>query len=217
MISQLAKELEKHIEQNTKREIKTLSTELTRQVETINRVTIQRWLETHRLEDIPKLTFDVDTQTTVTQLIQTEEEDEDHDIVYVRKPTNEYIEQKQGLASPKLDQVTELVASLSSFIKDNKNVHVKVKELTQEIDSVMSSVREEHTNNSIKLIEKERLYKQTIRELKTRTKCTKCEKEKFLLETKIEDYREYAEIAKREWDLKSYKVTTIEKDDPLKS
>lgn len=62
-VTKLVTELQKHNEQNTKREIKDITTKLARQVETFNRQSIKTWLERNKYEKIEKMTIDMDTQT----------------------------------------------------------------------------------------------------------------------------------------------------------
>ncbi|CAH0562812.1 unnamed protein product [Brassicogethes aeneus] len=62
-VTKLSTEMEKHIEQNTRRELKGLIKELLIQVEVLNRVIIKKWLDEHTYEPVEKMYIDVDTQT----------------------------------------------------------------------------------------------------------------------------------------------------------
>ncbi|KAH1009953.1 hypothetical protein HUJ05_004328, partial [Dendroctonus ponderosae] len=65
MVVQLGKELEKGIEQNTKREIKEISRKMRKQVNTFEKSDILKWLAQFRYEqDDGPLTLDMDTQTS---------------------------------------------------------------------------------------------------------------------------------------------------------
>ncbi|CAH0563017.1 unnamed protein product [Brassicogethes aeneus] len=62
-ITRLSMELERNVEQNTKRKMKNLAETLKEQVEILNRVIIRDWLNKHRYEDAQKIIFDGESQT----------------------------------------------------------------------------------------------------------------------------------------------------------
>lgn len=65
-IVKLGSDLERYIEQNTKREIKDIQVKLKRQTEILQRHAIQNWIRKHKYEEIQKMTHDVDCQATPT-------------------------------------------------------------------------------------------------------------------------------------------------------
>ncbi|EFA13675.1 hypothetical protein TcasGA2_TC005013 [Tribolium castaneum] len=65
MVIKLGLDLERRIENNTKREIKDLSARLKRQVEILSRTSVRAWVESHRYIEPEKIQIDVDIQTEV--------------------------------------------------------------------------------------------------------------------------------------------------------
>ncbi|KYB29499.1 hypothetical protein TcasGA2_TC032967 [Tribolium castaneum] len=63
MVIKLGLDLERRIENNTKREIKDLSARLKRQVEILSRTSVRAWVESHRYIEPEKIQIDVDIQT----------------------------------------------------------------------------------------------------------------------------------------------------------
>ncbi|KAH1020868.1 hypothetical protein HUJ04_010460 [Dendroctonus ponderosae] len=76
-ITKLGRELATRIEQNTKREIKDISLKMGKQLDTLERDLIKKWLEDHRYEGVDRMMIDVDIQTDssgITKGTQTEED-----------------------------------------------------------------------------------------------------------------------------------------------
>ncbi|XP_066246441.1 uncharacterized protein PF3D7_1120000-like [Euwallacea similis] len=86
----LVNELERYIEQNTKREIKVITSKLKAQMMAINSRNVQQWIEENKYDKCEKMVFDADTMTespNVTSVVtQTIMEEELHEI----EETNRY-------------------------------------------------------------------------------------------------------------------------------